>query len=77
MHILAANGAFLAPQAIEATENGLIVKSTIARSEVAWSAFIGKASDAKNHYLFIDVAQALIIPREVVSELGADFESRI
>ena len=76
-YVLTVGGAFLAPQTLEVNDRGIITSSSVAKSEVPWAAILGRLEDEDNHYLFIDAAQALIIPKYTVTALGSIFTEKL
>ena len=56
------------------TETTLSATWRTGRSEMAWSEFLGRASDDVNHYLYVDACSAVVVPRRVVAPFQADFE---
>ncbi|MDP9603963.1 UNVERIFIED_ORG: hypothetical protein J2W38_003759 [Variovorax paradoxus] len=71
-HLLAPDGAFLAPQTIDVTDSALLIESSTARSELLWGAFLARDEDDVNHYLFLDATHAVVLPRAVVAASFAD-----
>jgi hypothetical protein len=70
--MLAPDGAFLATQTVRLSAQGVSVESEGCRSEVAWARFLDAEEDAHNHYLFLDAAQTLIVPKVAVAAFDAD-----
>jgi len=64
--VLSEDGWFLADQTIEADSEGLKIESATSRASYKWSSFVHSAEDARNFYLFVDNAQALIAPKAAV-----------
>jgi YcxB-like protein len=73
-HLLLPNGAFLSPQAISFNLDGLRVESQRGSTETPWTGFLDRDEDDNNYYLFIDVMQAVIIPRAALGDHLAQFE---
>ena len=76
-HAVTPGGAFLSPQTVEVSESGLVFTSSVARSEVPWQSVLGRVEDLRNHYLFIDTAHAVVVPKAVADALGPAFSSRL
>lgn len=72
--LLADDGAFLRPHALELTATGLCVRWRTGRSEMAWSEFLARGADDVNHYLYVDTCSAVVVPCRVVEPFRADFE---
>lgn len=68
---------FFANQTIEADSEGISIESASARALYKWSSFVYSVEDEHNFYLFIDNAQALVIPKSAVGSLDqlAQFRS--
>ena len=64
--ILAENGWLLTEQTFEAQPECLSIENHTVRASYRWTAFIDCAEDETNLYLFIDNAQALILPKAAV-----------
>lgn len=76
-HAVTPGGAFLVQQSVELSANGLVFTSAVARSEVSWQSVLGRMEDHRNHYLFIDTAHAVLVPKAVAAELGAAFAENL
>lgn len=64
--VLHDDGWFLAEQTVEADERGLTIQAAHSRSTYEWDAFVDRAEDESNLYLFIDNASALIVPKAAI-----------
>ncbi len=74
---LSPRGAFLAPQTVQVSEEGLVFTSDASRSEVPWHSVLARAEDERNHYLFVDAMNAMVIPKSAVAALGPLFERKL
>lgn len=74
---LSPRGAFLAPQTVHVTEDGLSFASDTSRSELPWRSVLDRAEDDRNHYLFIDAMHAMVIPKSAVAALGPVFDRKL
>jgi hypothetical protein len=72
--IVSQRGEFLAPRAIEFSESGLVIVSTLRRTEIRWEGVLAREEDAANYYLFIDEIQAVVVPRSSVAQFLPQFE---
>ena len=72
--MLLPDGAFLSSQTIRVTETALCIETERLRSQLGWSAIVGVEQDTFNYYLFIDAAQAIIVPKAAASTYQAEFE---
>ena len=73
---LLANGSFLAPKTLAFSTTGIVIASPTARSEILWNGILAREEDLANYYLFIDAAQAVVLPRTAISTQLREFESR-
>jgi hypothetical protein len=71
--MLSPDGAFLASQTLEMTDDALVVRSKLATSNMRWASMLFIDQDEWNCYLFVDHMQAIIIPKSVVATLGEEF----
>ena len=69
--VLSEEGWFLTEQTIDADSEGLKIENPNSRSCYRWASFVHSGEDATNLYLFLDNAQALIVPK---SALGSPEE---
>lgn len=76
-HAVAPRGAFLAQQTVELTAEGLVFTSAVAKSELNWKSVLGRVEDHRNHYLFIDTAHAVVVPKAVAAGLGEAFSEKL
>ena len=76
-HAVVPSGAFLAPQTVEVSQSGLVFTSAVAKSELPWQSVLGRVEDHRNHYLFIDTAHAVVIPKAVAEALGTVFSQKL
>jgi hypothetical protein len=67
-------GSFLAPQTVWLTTEALHVSSRLGKGEIPWSAFVGREDDEVNYYLFVDVLQAVVLPRAELGLLASQIE---
>jgi len=74
-HAITPHGAFLSPQTVEVSERGLVFCSAVAKSELPWQSVLGRVEDHRNHYLFIDTAHAIVVPKTVAKALGPAFSN--
>lgn len=72
--ILAPNGAFLSPQTISLLPKSLQVSSATGTTEIPWSGLLAREEDKFNYYLFVDEAQALVLPKDAVAPYAAEFD---
>lgn len=76
-HVLVSpRGAFLSPQTVSLSADGLGVTSAVAQSQVAWSGILSREDDEKNIYLFVDELQALVLPRTVLAGMMVALDER-
>ena len=75
--VLSEDGWFLTEQTIDADSEGLKIENPTSRSSYKWTSFVHSAEDSSNLYLFLDNAQALIIPKSAIGspEQLAQFRS--
>jgi hypothetical protein len=62
-------GSFLEEQSIEMNADGMNISGSHKNSSYSWPAFIHFAEDTMNLYLFIDNAQAIILPRDALGSI--------
>jgi hypothetical protein len=67
---LADDGWFLAEQTVDADAEGLRIRTARGETRFAWAAFMHRAEDDANLYLFIDNAQAVVIPKSALGSAG-------
>lgn len=60
---LSDDGWFLAEQTVDADTDRLDIKTARGQTAFRWTAFMHRAQDDANLYLFVDNAQAVIIPK--------------
>ena len=60
---LSDDGWFLAEQTVDADTDGLGIQTARGHTSFRWTAFMHRAEDHANLYLFVDNAQAVIIPK--------------
>src|SRR6185295_17195796 len=60
---LSDDGWFLAEQTVDASADGLGIRTTRGHTSFNWTAFMHHAEDDANLYLFVDNAQAVVIPK--------------
>ena len=72
--IVSPRGEFLSPRAIEFSESGLVIVSTLRRTEIRWEGVLAREEDAANYYLLIDEVQAVVVPRSAVAQFLPQFE---
>lgn len=65
--VLSGDDWFFADQTIEADSDGLNIATVKSRATYKWSSFVHSAEDERNSHLFIDNAQALIVPKAAMS----------
>lgn len=73
-HMLAPTGAFLSPQTVSLSPAVLRVSSATGTTEVPWSGLLARDEDEANYYFFIDVMQAVILPRNAVTSFEAELK---
>lgn len=69
-HLLLDGGTLLAPQTAVVNEEGiaLVGFNGGSSSHFKWRAFIGRAEDERNHYLFIEPSYGIIVPKAALSQ---------
>ena len=73
-YLLRDNGSLLSPQTITLDDEGLAVVTLqgLGSSRFAWAAFIGRAEDERNVYLFLEPSYGFIVPRAAISGAGEE-----
>jgi hypothetical protein len=67
---LADDGWFLAEQTVDADAEGLRIRTARGETRFEWTAFMHRAEDDANLYLFIDNAQAVVVPKSALGSAG-------
>ncbi|MBW8849021.1 MAG: YcxB family protein [Burkholderiales bacterium] len=75
--MLLPGGAFLSDTTMSVSDNGMVLESNRCRSELAWSSFLEAVQDDRNHYLFVDAMQAVVVPKAAVAAFQPEFEARV
>jgi hypothetical protein len=75
--LIAAHGAFLSRQTVSLSDTSVRLTSATGTTEVLWSSMLWRGDDDANHYLFVDEAQALILPRAAMTPLADELERYI
>jgi hypothetical protein len=74
-HLLLPNGAFLSPQTVQFSEISLHISLATGKTEeTPWTAMLARDEDESNYYLFVDAAQAFILPRSAMAPFAPEFE---
>jgi len=60
-------GRFLSEQELEISEEGILVRGYCSEASFRWPAIIDFAEDNKNLYLFIDNAEAILLPKAALT----------
>lgn len=68
------DGNFLLPQTLRFDEQGLAFDGARMSTRLAWSQVLARDEDVHNVYLFVDAAQAFIVPKAALAPVWADFE---
>jgi hypothetical protein len=68
------DGNFLLPQTLRFDAQQLEFDSPRMCTRLAWSQVLARDEDAHNVYLFVDAAQAFIVPKAALAPVWADFE---
>jgi len=76
-YMLCPTGTFLSPQAVQFSDHALVIESDLCKSEFTWSRIIAHEEDEKNHYLFVDAMQAIVLPRAAASSFAAEIDRLI
>jgi hypothetical protein len=79
-YLLLDSGGFLSPQTLEYQDDGirLTTKKTGSSAWLPWGAFMGRAEDARNLYLFTEPSYGVIVPKaELPDACSAMLRSRI
>jgi hypothetical protein len=63
---LSDDGWFLSEQAVDADAEGLGIRTARGNTSFKWTAFVHRAEDDANLYLFVDNVQAVIIPKSAL-----------
>lgn len=72
--MVAPGGLFLAPQTVSMSDEFLRVSSSVAVTDFRWSGLLAREDDEHNHYLFVDRAQAIVLPRLAMAPLAQALE---
>ncbi len=67
-HAVAPGGWFLSEQDVAVTEQGIRHISRLGPQEVPWSAYLWRAEDDRNFYLFIDEGIGFVFPKTAISQ---------
>ena len=69
-HLLLDSGGFLSAQTLTYEDNGirLTTQKTGSFAWLPWGAFMGRAEDAQNLYLFTEPSYGVILPKAALSE---------
>ena len=74
-HGFSDDGDFLSPRVLRFDDRTLVFETRKQRVEMAWTAFVARDEDAHNCYLFLEPAQAVIVPKAALASVRAQFDS--
>ncbi len=77
-HLLRDGGSLLSPQTITLDEDGvgLVTRQGLGSARYGWAAFIGRAEDERNVYLFLEPSYGVIVPKAAIAGSGEELIRR-
>jgi YcxB-like protein len=63
-------GWFLSQQSVSVHQGGLVHSTRLGESNIPWSAFVWRAEDDRNFYLFIDQGIGFVFPKASIPDTG-------